>query len=189
MVHLTESLYYLRPRWGKNLRWKNGRRPFDPAKIEANPHERTPLRCRNSVIPRKGQKEGMYSLYFLILMRVYLIVLFFSLSQFYSFSFSFSIDVVCIKEMLNLFACMKLNDLNEKECPKELDAFQKCYGKFVVSSCDFYSILFLFPKIHFTHLTIGIFFLIISGGFPSKTTYQRSHGTNTRTNQINFSSS
>ncbi|XP_053203104.1 uncharacterized protein LOC128387854 [Panonychus citri] len=97
MVHLTESLYYLRPRWGKNLRWKNGRRPFDPAKIEANPHERTPLRCRNSVIPRKGQKE----------------------------------DVVCIKEMLNLFACMKLNDLNEKECPKELDAFQKCYGKFV----------------------------------------------------------
>ena len=42
-------------------------------------------------------------------------------------------DVVCIREMLLLFACMKNTDFNEKECPDELASFQRCYAKFRVS--------------------------------------------------------
>jgi len=41
-------------------------------------------------------------------------------------------DVVCIREMLLLFACMKNTDFNEKECPDELASFQRCYEKFRV---------------------------------------------------------
>ncbi|XP_015781671.1 uncharacterized protein LOC107359656 [Tetranychus urticae] len=97
MVRLTESLNYMRPQWGLNKRWRNRRHPFNPDLILPHPVERTPLRCRNKVIPRKSQED----------------------------------DVVCIKEMLNLFACMKANELNENECPKELAAFQKCYSNYI----------------------------------------------------------
>ncbi|XP_074593369.1 uncharacterized protein LOC141849080 [Brevipalpus obovatus] len=40
-------------------------------------------------------------------------------------------DAYCMKEMLNLFNCMKVNDFSEKDCPEELAAFKTCHTQFL----------------------------------------------------------
>ncbi|KAK9873895.1 hypothetical protein WA026_002247 [Henosepilachna vigintioctopunctata] len=42
-------------------------------------------------------------------------------------------EVCCIYEMSVLFACLKANEFNQKLCAKEIDSFQSCYKKSLVS--------------------------------------------------------
>lgn len=36
-------------------------------------------------------------------------------------------EVCCIQEMSIMLACLKKNDFSEQLCPKEIQAFKKCY--------------------------------------------------------------
>ncbi|XP_038211142.1 uncharacterized protein LOC119831736 [Zerene cesonia] len=39
-------------------------------------------------------------------------------------------EAVCMQEMAILFACFKKSDFNQRECLKEVSAFQNCYNEY-----------------------------------------------------------